>query len=593
MRWGAWDLNIFVIDTLKELEKYRPAWEAILEQNHNDIPFLEFDWIRLWWEYLGGNRELFILAAQEDKEIVGFFPFMLLRKGWLKIISFIGFPQAYYMDFVLMPQYRDESIDSAVSYLMGKGKNYLVDLDQMHRASPNFMRIYEYVQEKGYPVYCCGTEDLYIDLTRFTDFDDYYYAVISSHIRKNIKRREKKLKELGDFYFRPLDLQRLEDVFSIHRKEWRKRDDRSGFSEGKTKEFFIRLLSSQTKGFQAHMDAIQIDDKVIAFRYGLSCRDKFLFYRVGYDLDFHQYSPGILIYKEKIKQCFENGYAMLELGPGDQHFKSQWTCGKSYVNRLILPTRGVVSYLFYYLYSIKDRMRLLMRRHRFFVYIYRNLPGRLRYCLSSEYMAKIMQKAKQAFYELVSRAMGKTDAYFILEGRTDAVPILNGDDEIRFRKARVSDLDNIARMMNQESSRIVNRWYKGDSCIVGERDQHLIHCTWLEWIAVEGGRTVRENNGSKKDMCMLQHVTDPAYSGENLDIRVLPFLFKMLQDKGVTRVRLCVEHSREKLIGMLSAVGFAKKYMIRDRRVPGKELQCIKAIEERDEGVHVSVPKNM
>lgn len=73
-------MKIEVIRDIEVLKHYKDKWEEILQNQSNGISFIEMDWIISWWHYYGKHHELFIIVLKEDNKILGFFPFMMIKK---------------------------------------------------------------------------------------------------------------------------------------------------------------------------------------------------------------------------------------------------------------------------------------------------------------------------------------------------------------------------------------------------------------------------------------------------------------------------------------------------------------------------------
>ncbi|MFF2755782.1 hypothetical protein ACFVR1_18980 [Psychrobacillus sp. NPDC058041] len=94
-------LELIQIKTLKHLEVFEKEWNAILEENKNDNPFIEYAFIKSWWKSIGLQEKVEIYAVKEHNRIIAFFPFQIKNNGFTYVIYFIGKNEASYMDFIV------------------------------------------------------------------------------------------------------------------------------------------------------------------------------------------------------------------------------------------------------------------------------------------------------------------------------------------------------------------------------------------------------------------------------------------------------------------------------------------------------------
>jgi hypothetical protein len=54
-----------------EFHDISEAWNQLLSESIADSFFLRWEWIHSWWEIFQDGRELWILAAFQDKDLIG------------------------------------------------------------------------------------------------------------------------------------------------------------------------------------------------------------------------------------------------------------------------------------------------------------------------------------------------------------------------------------------------------------------------------------------------------------------------------------------------------------------------------------------
>ena len=74
--------------------------------------------------------------------------------------------------------------------------------------------------------------------------------------------------------------------------------------------------------FDTSVDVIELSGSLISFIYGFTYKDRYTFYRIGHDDNFAMFSPGELVLRYKIKDCFEKGYKVFDFGVGHEPYKA-------------------------------------------------------------------------------------------------------------------------------------------------------------------------------------------------------------------------------------------------------------------------------
>ena len=51
---------------------YKEIWDAILEEEDNDNPFIEFAWFYNWWQIVGRKERVELYAIEHEGTIMAF-----------------------------------------------------------------------------------------------------------------------------------------------------------------------------------------------------------------------------------------------------------------------------------------------------------------------------------------------------------------------------------------------------------------------------------------------------------------------------------------------------------------------------------------
>src|SRR4028119_1303814 len=104
------------------LESLRSDWKQLFAATECS-PFLSWEWLSTWYKCFGGNRDLFVLKAYRQNQLIGLLPLCLQEKRVLglklKRLAFIGEAQggADYLDLIAKPEDKIEILSAILDFL--------------------------------------------------------------------------------------------------------------------------------------------------------------------------------------------------------------------------------------------------------------------------------------------------------------------------------------------------------------------------------------------------------------------------------------------------------------------------------------------
>jgi len=392
-------MELIRISTKEQLMEYQQDWSTILDENQNTNPFIEFTWIYEWWKHLGEEYSVEIIHVRKDDKSVAFFPFVY-EKGWLNYTYyFMAFGLANYMDFVAIKKNLDETIEYVIDEIIRTRKNVVFYLHGLLESSDTPKSLEVYLQKRRFSFSATRVITPYIDLKKIK-MDKYMAERQRLH---RLDRREKKLREIGDFLVAPTNMGEMETLFKLHEKQWEKKHDTSGFTNEKEKNFFRSLACIQDGPMKTEIDSLYINDTMIAFNYGFNCRGRFLGYVLGFDNDFQGFGPGRILEKEKILQCKDGGYSKFDLSIGYEPYKFDWNTDVDYTRKMIFSSSTVSANTLRYILSMKEALIERVKKNHKVVLFKRNKIGKLLYTLRNLFNKNGMTCIWMGFTEILKR----------------------------------------------------------------------------------------------------------------------------------------------------------------------------------------------
>ena len=488
-------MEIKVIESIDKLLFYQTEWECIFKENNINILFLELDWIKYWWKYFGHKHQMFVLMIINDREIIGFCPLMLTKKGICNEINFISVKQSCKMDFILRNEYREEAIECIFNFFRKlKGKNILI-LHGMYENAENYVLLKKYLKDNEIPYATRNIASYYINLEG-SDFNSYLKDRFGKGSISKMKNKEKKLKNLGELCYKKISPTEIDEVFEIHDKRWLRKVGNSSFSKGDTKEFYKELASYKDMEFNIEVDAITLNNRIMSFIYGIKYKDEILLYRIAHDDDFNFLSPGALMLRKKVEECFNSQIKILDLGPGYEPFKAEWTNGCEEVYTIIMPSTNLQSTLIFYIkYLTKTKLVNALKRNKNIVNFKKYCLGKIKFLLSKGNILSKIIKLKKAIYQkgllifITKLFTNLTDKifcykkYLILETNLKNIELSQSIKQIR--EATIDDLSALSEVMNESPRNIIKRFINGHKCYIRLHDNEIIYYCWINCSSIE------------------------------------------------------------------------------------------------------------
>lgn len=441
-------MELILIKSYKHLSIYEKEWSEILADNKNTNPFIEYEFVYNWWRFLGEKEEVEIYAVKENNKITAFFPFQIKRKWFGSLLHFLALGDANYMDIVVRNRDKDRLIMFVFDSLIKQKKHIVFSLHGLLESLGTSDKLSNYLKARSLKEKYRSIVTPYIDLQNLS-YDEYMNTRKKLH---GLDRREKKLRLLGEVRLEISPAAQMERIFDVHKKRWEKKNDTSGFSSDRKKAFF-RYLAEQSNGeFGVRLTSLSLEDEIIAFTYGFSCRERYLDYVLGHDPDFDVYSPGRVLVKEKIKKSITDGFQKLDMSIGYEPYKFDWNTDIDYTRKTIFSTNTLRTKIYRNFLWAKEYFISNIRKHYSLVSFRRNTLGKIQYYLRNE--EKVNRKI-YTWYKKVQPLVYERKQYYIAK-----LSDLNIEMNCNFQNISSESVLNISGNRNEILQKIFNG-YKG------------------------------------------------------------------------------------------------------------------------------------
>ena len=311
----------------------REEWKQLFAASPN-APFLSWGWLSTWYRWFGADRKPFVLKAYRENRLVGLLPLCLQEKKVLgmrlKRLAFIGEAQggADYLDLIAAPEDRTEILRAIFDFLKKENCFDLISLENISgdAAIVEFLRDFNKTQAKlpfrqnVQTTSVCPQVDL---------AGGWETVLKNSRRASNFKRRLKQLEKMPGFEFRSVTSpaeasEAFERFFRLHEKRWAKDGGSELCGHPRLVSFQRDLVASLVEAGLLRFEELWVEGECRASVYGLDDRTNFYYYNSGYDLEWSNFSVGLVLIGLSIKNAVARGAKVYDFLRGDETYKFDW-----------------------------------------------------------------------------------------------------------------------------------------------------------------------------------------------------------------------------------------------------------------------------
>ncbi|WP_338651823.1 GNAT family N-acetyltransferase [Lysinibacillus sp. Y5S-8] len=368
-------MQLIRIRTDDELMWYKEIWDAILEAEDNDNPFIEFAWFYNWWQIVGRKERVELYAIEHDGTIIAFFPFKVSVRWGIRVYAFAGENIANYTGVVAKHQWLPQATTFVFDELIKKHRHIVFSLHGLLESKVSTKVVEQYFVERQLRTSIFRVVTPYLAFSE-VDFQHHFQQRRKMH---GVDRRERKLRNLGSLTRREPSQDELWQMFRLFDRRWAKKLDTSDFTKGKKRDFFERLTMLKGEALQVEVDALVFENQWIAFTYGLGCRGRYVTYALAHEPTFNLFGAGRIVNQETIQRTFAANYNLFDMSIGYEPYKFDWRSSIDFTRHMLASSGTKRTNLLAGFLTLKERLKEHVKGNQRIVDWKRNTLGYLRY----------------------------------------------------------------------------------------------------------------------------------------------------------------------------------------------------------------------
>jgi CelD/BcsL family acetyltransferase involved in cellulose biosynthesis len=357
---GIETMEIRRIADLQGFASLRNDWKELHQQNPNQEVFLSWEWLYAWWKHYGKGRELWLITAWRDGDLIGIAPLMRVERRKygvrLNVLCNIGTPDVDEGGFIVKDG--EAQVYAAIGdYLITQKRLWdMLELNELPAGSPEMRYLLPQLANSGFGFRQSNTPHLYLPIpTRWNE----YIERLPLEFRRKRLRNERKLSEqnrltivhhLGE----EVTWEDIATIFEVN--EHGHFPDVYRPAEEKAFQREIFELVKEKGWLNIHL--LYVDDLPIAYNYGFVCNARYGYWRSGFDLRYAEYSVGNMLIFRTIENCLEREINELDFLSGYEPYKARWqTLERVYTQLRFVPYSRLTAMLSYiWLPRLKARL---------------------------------------------------------------------------------------------------------------------------------------------------------------------------------------------------------------------------------------------
>ena len=298
-------------DTLASFRRdsdYAMRWECL---------FVLPEWLRVWWDSIGGAAELSILSVRHQENVIGLAPLQL--KG--DLASFIGSTDVCdYQDFITVAGREAKFFEVLLDHLGREGIAQL-ELGLLRPDSTALTYLVKVAENRGCSV-SISQEDVALELELPAVWKDYL-GMLNGKQRHEVKRKLRRLEDAGDFNLQvvahPAEFSRHQDAFFELFKL--SSSDKAAFMTDRMASFFQSLAGAMAEANILKLYLLELNGTPVGAALCFDFNGTLHLYNSGFDPRFQALSVGLLCKVMSIRDAIKSGRKKYDFLKGAETYK--------------------------------------------------------------------------------------------------------------------------------------------------------------------------------------------------------------------------------------------------------------------------------
>lgn len=318
------DSRVEVITSPAAFSGLRSEWNALVSRTDDQV-FYRHEFIETWLNHFATGKWHILLLRDRAGGLVAALP---LLRGWarlhgLPLRQLRGAANPHSGRFDLIADRPEHASAAFLEYLEGQRDwdvLILTELPRQGRASA----LEQVAGDRGFPTgrWCAMQSPCLVLPATWAELE----AQLSSRFRANLRRRRRALEALGEVRAERCgdSAELVEAGIELELQGWKGRAGTAMAQNVDTRGFYTDLARALGAQGQLALWALYLDERLIAFQFGLEHRGSYALLKPAYDESLSRYSPGQLLMSEVLRDAIARRLTRFEFLGEDMPWKRDW-----------------------------------------------------------------------------------------------------------------------------------------------------------------------------------------------------------------------------------------------------------------------------
>jgi CelD/BcsL family acetyltransferase involved in cellulose biosynthesis len=308
-------MRVVVAQGEAQLRAHLAAWDdlagAVLEPN----VFYESWFLLPALRHLGAGLDLrfvLIYATEPDegsRVLCGLFPLESRKRYKALPVNTLGLWKHIYSPLctpLIRASHAKECLRAFAKWLAEESGNALLEMPCVAADGPFHQHWNALCKERAL---VCFTDEQHSRalLKPLGSSEDYLHNALSRKRRKELKRQENRLAELGHLAYECLETAAdaprwIEEFLQLEAKGWKGREGTAFACAEADQAFFLSLALGAYERGQLMLLALRLDGKPLAMKFNMLSGEGGFAFKIAFDEDYARFSPGALLELENIRR---------------------------------------------------------------------------------------------------------------------------------------------------------------------------------------------------------------------------------------------------------------------------------------------------
>jgi len=340
--------EVLVLASRKEIFALEAEYAELYASLPDPNVYFSPEFVYSWLVSLGRPHEPRFITCRIGGRLVGVWPFFECK---LRMLGTSLLPVGAHAADLFDPVGTPESMEPLVRGLLALNRSYAFTwVLLVSRAFAQDVLQPQMAATRSRCILRQRTPRFVVELKKFTDFQGYMETVFGPKTRQGLRRKYRKLAELGSAEFLSLDKPQdiaswLPAVVDLDARSPKGQRGDGIFHKARTRAFYQLLLENMASKGRARLGILAIDGRLAAYEIGFTGQGSYCMHNMAYDPEFGECSPGRLLMLDAVERLMAEGFAAYDFMQNDQEFKRQMSTSESRLWDLIVFPKTLRGFL--------------------------------------------------------------------------------------------------------------------------------------------------------------------------------------------------------------------------------------------------------